>query len=415
MASGSSVLHRNRDFMLLWSGQALSGLGSQISVVAYPLLVLALTHSPAKAGITGFAKALPIFLLALPAGALADRMNRKYLMVASDGVRAVALIALSIMLAVGNLPFGMIVAVAFVDGAGFVVSYVAERGALRQLVPDELLGEAVARNESRLFAANLAGPPIGGLLFGLARAVPFVADAVSYVASTASMLLIKSEFQEPRDGYEPRRFKEGFLWIWQRPFFRTCSLLFAGSNPIFTGLTLLAVVLAKRHGASSLLVGLMLAIAAGGGLVGALLAPRLRRILTARSALVGESWLMVLALPWLLLVHNALLIGLIIAVAELITPVTNSIVVAYRVALAPDRLQGRVQAASTVISFAAAWLGPLVVGVMLQRASTTATVLVLTGWALMLAVVATAARSFRHPPGPEDLVQQNPAVVPAEA
>jgi MFS family permease len=94
MASGSSVLHRNRDFMLLWSGQALSGLGSQISVVAYPLLVLALTHSPAKAGITGFAKALPIFLLALPAGALADRMHRKHLMVASDGVRAVALIAL---------------------------------------------------------------------------------------------------------------------------------------------------------------------------------------------------------------------------------------------------------------------------------------------------------------------------------
>jgi hypothetical protein len=72
-----------------------------------------------------------------------------------------------------------------------------------------------------------------------------------------------------------------------------------------------------------------------------------------------------------------------------------------------------VQAASTVISFAAAWLGPLLVGVMLQRAGTTATVLVLTGWALVLAIVATAARSFRHPPRPEDLAEQNPAVVRA--
>jgi hypothetical protein len=74
MASGSSVLHRNRDFMLLWSGQALSGLGSQISVVAYPLLVLALTHSPAKAGITGFAKALA-HIPARPSGRSVGRPN----------------------------------------------------------------------------------------------------------------------------------------------------------------------------------------------------------------------------------------------------------------------------------------------------------------------------------------------------
>lgn len=107
---------------------------------------------------------------------------------------------------------------------------------------------------------------------------------------------------------------------------------------------------------------------------------------------------MVFALPWLLLVHNALLIGLVMAIAELITPVTNSIVVAYRVRLAPDHLQARVQAASTVISMGAGWMGPLLVGLLLQRSGSTTTVLALTGWALFLAVVATGARSFRHPP-----------------
>jgi hypothetical protein len=103
----------------------------------------------------------------------------------------------------------------------------------------------------------LAGPPLGGLLFGLGRAVPFLCDVISYAASTTSMLLIKSDFQEARDGVDAGQIRDGLRWIWKRPFFRVCALLFAGSNPIFTALYLLVVVLAKREGASSTLVGLM--------------------------------------------------------------------------------------------------------------------------------------------------------------
>jgi len=384
--------------MLLWSGQTLSQLGSQISLVAYPLLVLALTGSAAKAGVVGFARTVPVAVLALPAGAVADRMNRKYLMVICDGSRALALVTIPIALAAGGVPYLLVVAVAGIDGSGFVFSYVAERGALRQLVSREQLAEAVARNESRTFGAMVAGPPLGGLLFGIGRALPFLTDAITYAASAMSMLLIRSDFQEARAGEQPRDLREGLRWIWQRPFFRGCAILFAGSNPIFTGLYLLVVVLAKRHGASSLLVGTMLAIAAGGGLLGALLAPTLQRKLAPRQVLLGEAWLLALVLPLLLLAHNALLLGLIVAAAELITPVTNSIVVSYRVSLAPDRLQGRVQAAATLISFSAGWLGPLAVGVMLQSAGSTTTILVLTGWAFLLAVGAVAAPAFRHPP-----------------
>jgi MFS family permease len=392
---GSVSLYRNREFVLLWSGQTLSQLGSQVSLVAYPLLVLALTGSPEKAGIVGFAKTVPLAVFALPAGALVDRVNRKHLMVACDGVRALALAALPIALAAGSVPYALILAVAFIDGSGFVFSYVAERSALRQLVAPERLSEAVARNESRTFAAMLAGPPLGGLLFGIGRAVPFLTDAISYAASTISVLLIRSDFQEVRGEQEQGDLREGLRWIWRRPFFRACALLFAGSNPVFTGLYLLVVVLAKRHGASSLLVGTMLGIAAAGGLLGALLAPTLQRRCSSRRVLLGEAWLMTLAVPLLLLAHNALLLGLIVATAELITPVTNSIVVSHRVGLTPDRLQGRVQAASTLISFAAGWTGPLVVGFMLQRVGSTATILTLTGWLLLLAIGATITPAFR--------------------
>jgi predicted MFS family arabinose efflux permease len=391
-------LRRNRDFMLLWSGQTVSALGSQVSVVAFPLLTLALTGSPAKAGVVGFAKALPVVLLALPAGALADRSNRRYAMIGADAVRLLGLLALAVALVGGGVPFGLIVVVAFLDGAGFVVSYVAERGALRQLVAPEQLGDAVAGNESRFFGAMLAGPPLGGLLFGIGRAVPFLADAASYVISSVTLLLIGRDFQEQREAADPSQIREGIRWLWERPFFRTCSLLFAGSNPLFAGLYLLIVVLARRHGASSALIGVMLAVAAAGGLAGSLVAPALRRRLPPRVALVGENWMLALAIPCLLLTHDPLLIGVIAAAAEIITPVTNSIVVSYRVALAPDRLQGRVQAASTLVSFSASWLGPLLVGYLLQTAGTTTTILVCSGWALLLALAASAARSFRNPP-----------------
>jgi predicted MFS family arabinose efflux permease len=397
-APSQPPLRRNREFVLLWVGQALSSLGSQVSLISYPLLVLALTGSPARAGVVGFARTLPVALLALPAGALADRVDRKRLMVGCDGVRAAALAALAIGIAAGAVPFALVVIVALIDGAGFIVTYVSERGAVRQLVAPDQLREAIARNESRTFGAMLAGPPLGGVLFGLARTLPFACDALSSLISASSKALIRSPFQEVRGDQTPSAAWQGLVWVWQRPFFRLCSLLFACSNPIFSGLYLLVVVLARRGGASAPLVGAMLGIAAGGGLLGALLAPRLQRRLSARFVLAAENWAIALAVPLLLLTRQAVLLGLIVAAAELITPVTNSIVVGYRVALAPDALQGRVQAASTLISFSAGWVGPLLVGVLLSGVGATATILVLTCWALALAIGASTARAFRVPP-----------------
>ena len=100
----------------------------------------------------------------------------------------------------------------------------------------------------------------------------------------------------------------------------------------------------------------------------------------------------------LLLAHSAILLGLIVGAAEFSTPVTNSIVVSYRVALAPDRLQGRVQAASTLISFSAASLGPLAIGFLLENTGSTATILAVCGWAATLAVIAILSSALRHPP-----------------
>src|SRR2546430_5526251 len=95
MALGEHVtavpLRRNRDFMLLQAGQLLSNAGTQSTSIAYPLLVLAVTGSAAKAGVVAFARTLPAAVFALPAGLAADRWNRKWLMLAADGVRVLAI------------------------------------------------------------------------------------------------------------------------------------------------------------------------------------------------------------------------------------------------------------------------------------------------------------------------------------
>jgi MFS family permease len=398
MTVASVSLNRNREFMLLWSGQALSGLGSQISTVAYPLLVLAVTGSAAKAGVVGLARWIPAPLFALPAGILADRLNRKRLMVLCDGVRAVARAGMAIVIATSTPPFLVIVAVALIDGAGSIVTSTAERGAVRQLVAADQLSEAAARNESRTFGAWLVGPPVGGLLFGIARVFPFVADAISFAASTASKLLIKTDFQETRADSSIGDIWEGIRWTWRRPFFRTCSVLWAASSPVLLGLQLLVVLIAKSHHASSALIGVMLGIAAVGGLLGALLAPRLQRLCSPRFVLAGEIWVTALLLPLLLLAHNALVLGVIYAAATMVVPVSNTVVVGYRTALAPDHLQGRVAAAFVLVSLSVGWLGPLIVGLLFQSAGQTATVLILAGWTMVLAAAATASPALRRAP-----------------
>ena len=136
-------LSANRNFRLLWLGQTATELGAQLSLVSFPLLVLALTGSAAKAGVVGLARQLPVALCALPAGELADRVDRRWLMAGCDALRAAAMAALVLAIALGDVPFGLIAAVAFLDGAAFTTAYITERGLLRQVVAHVITYDAL--------------------------------------------------------------------------------------------------------------------------------------------------------------------------------------------------------------------------------------------------------------------------------
>jgi predicted MFS family arabinose efflux permease len=393
--------YRNRDFLLFWSGETVSTLGSQISLVAYPLLVLGLTHSAADAGVVGFAGRLPWLVLALPAGTLADRWSRKRVMLVSDGVRALALASIAVGLLIGRLSFVQIVIVAFVEGTSFVFFGVCARGAVRQIVAVGRVPEAVARLEAKDYGAVVAGPAVGGVLYDLGRMWPFVADALSYVASVVTLLLIRQQFEEPRTNAEHLRLRDlgdGLRWLWGQSFLRTCQLLVAGSNLVWGGLYLAVVVIAKREGASGSSVGIMFTIAGAGGLAGALVAPRLLRRVSLRWAVLGSHWVSALLLPLILVAPGPLVIGIILASMLWVAPVWNAGVVGYRTAVAPDRLQGRIQGAASLIAQGASSVGPLLAGFALAGLGSTATIVALAFFSWLLAVTATLSRSVRHAP-----------------
>jgi MFS family permease len=210
-------LRRNRDFLLLQAGQLLSEAGTHSAAIAYPMLVLAVTGSAAQAGVVAFASTLSLTLFALPAGVVADRWNRRRLMIAADGVRVRAVGGLAAAILADRLQSRVIPLVAFVEGAGAALFAAAQAGALRAVVPARQLPGAAGAQTGRLAAVGLVAPTLGGALFGVARALPFLVDAASYAFSTVSLLAMRGPFQEVREPDRSSlrsRLAEGFRFLW---------------------------------------------------------------------------------------------------------------------------------------------------------------------------------------------------------
>jgi MFS family permease len=398
-------LRRNRDFVLLQLGQGLSTLGSTSTYVAYPLLVLAITHSPAKAGVVGFANVLPYALFALLAGVVADRVDRKRLMIAMDLVRAAAMASVVVALAAGKLTFWQVAAVAFVEGSAFVFFNIAEVGALRSVVPAPQLQEAAAAEQSRYAAVTLAGPSVGGALFGLGRSLPFLADAISYAASILTLVWMRTPFQEARErDPAPLRtqIREGVSWLWAHAYLRTSALIFAGQNFVFSGIYLIFVVVSKRHGLSPAAIGALIAVFGVASLAGALAAPRMAKLLSMRAIMLGNQWLSAAIILCAFAPGPYVLLACVLPLA-FVSPALNSVVVGYRTAITPDHLVGRVSSVARNLAQIAAPLGPLAAGILLGAYSSRVTLLALGGISLALAVWTSLSPSIRNAPSLSEL------------
>ncbi|HEX4435117.1 MAG TPA: MFS transporter [Acidimicrobiales bacterium] len=395
-------LRRNRDFVLLQTGQLLSSAGTQATAIAYPLLALALTHSAVKAGLVSFARTAPIALLAIPAGLAADRWNRRALMIGADALRAAAMAGLALSLVVGDIPFWVLPCVAFVEGIGTTIFNAAEPGALRAVVPTEQLPEAAGAQSGRTAAVRIVGPPLGGALFEAGRALPFVLDACSYACSTVSLLFMHAQFQEDRQeetGSFRQRAADGLSFMWHQPFLRTTAFLYGLLNFTAFGLLFCIVVIGESEGLSGGVIGLLTGVFAASVVVGSILSPTVRRGLSVHAVLILEVWAWLGCAVFLAWPHAVVLaVGLV--PVGLAVPSTDSVVNGYRIAVTPDRLLGRSESVRSAIALSAGSIAPLIAGFLLQHSTPRWTVACFTAWALGLALWATTSQALREPPPP---------------
>jgi cyanate permease len=294
----------------------------------------------------------------------------------------------------------VIPAVAFIEGSGSALFAASHAGAVRAVVPVVQLPDATAAQAGRQAAVQLAGPSLGGALFGVARALPFVTDAASYAFSTVSLLAMRTPFQQERARDEAStraKLAEGFRYLWSQPFLRTCALIFGLGNFIIPGVMLALVVIARQHGLSSGETGGLVAIIGASLLVGTLLSTVLRRLLSTRVIILLELW------TWLgcaafLVWPSVYVLTACVSLTALAIPSTDSVVHGYRIAMTPDRLLGRAEAVRSTISLAIAPFGPLVAGVLLATTSVRATIGFFAAAGVALAVWGTTSASIRGAP-----------------
>lgn len=393
-------LWRNRDYMLLWGGQTVSSLGDRISGIAFPLLILALTGSPAVAGIAGALGAIPYIIFSLPVGALIDRWDRKRVMILCDAGRALALGSLPFSLLFGGPWLWQLLAVTFIEGTLFVFFNIAEVAAIPRVVPKDQLPDATGQNMAAESTAGLIGPGIGTALYaGVGRLFPFALDAVSFAVSVISLLFIKTEFQKERVAKERHlwlEIKEGLAWLWNQPLVRFMAFLTGGLNFTNAATGLIVIVRAKDMGADDGIIGWIFGIGAVGGVIGSIIGPPIGKRLKFGPAIIGIGWVRVLIFPFYALVPNVFLLGVVSALAFIVAPIYNVVQYSYRLALIPDELQGRVNSSFRLLAFGLQPLGLVLVGFLLQNFTPTFTVFVFAAWGLVLSVLTTLNPHVRN-------------------
>jgi len=383
-------LSHNRDFLLLLGGQGISAFGDALSQTALPLLVLALTGSGVAMGVVGVLNTIPDLVFGLLAGVIADRSDRRLMILGADFGRAIltALIPLTIYLHGPTIAVILLIAAPMsMLRALFLAAYTA---AMPSLVGRPLLGRATSTLETVYSLSFVIGPSIAGLLAAVVGFGPTIAvDALSFLVSSAAMALIRRPLQERQD--RPpldlrAEIREGIAYIAGHPTLRLAvsywgliSVITAGLIPVLT------YFVTKQLGLGTATFGLLLSANGIGYLIGAIAMNRVRLRSAGKLMLVGtgiEAIAMIVAVNGqpVVLFPAAFVVGLSSA-AVVITYVT------LRSAAAPDELLGRVGSTARTLSIGLQPIGMIAAGVLLDSIGGGATLLLM-GAALLLATLA---------------------------
>lgn len=388
-AAGPAAPPESRALARFLAASGLSNLGDGIATLAWAWVASLLTRDPLLIALVAVALRAPWALLALPAGVVTDRMDRRRLILAMDLLRAGAFAgaALALWLAMPLPPapatgalgapgaFGALVLAALVVGGAEVFRDNAAQTMLPALVPPAQLEKANGRLWSLELIGNaLIGPPLGAALVAMLLVLPFAANALAYGVAALIVAAIGGNFRPerpPQTAGWRAELAEGYGFLRAAPLLWLLAWL-TGFWNLFFQMVMIALVLHVQEnlGLSPGAYGLVLAAGAVGGIAGGLWGARVAAALGRARAAQGMLLASVPAFLGIALAPNAWLLGLVLALFEFCGLVWNTITVSTRQRMIPDRLLGRVNSLYRLLAWGMMPLGLLLSGLVVRGAET---------------------------------------------
>jgi len=383
-------------FRLLMFGSSISMLGTRISTVAFPMLVLHLNKTPFVTGLVAFAAIAPSMLVYIPAGVLVDRWNPRRVMLVSELSRGVAIASVVAALAIfrTHVSIWFLILAMLAEEILEIFSTLADRRYLNRVIKRDKIVSQQSSVEVRAHAAVLAGRPVGPFLFSIQPFLPFLADAVSFIASVASLLLLR-KVDEPRvevHRLAPRQMigdiGQGFRWLTGNRRALVTIWLMAITSMVAQALILMFLVEAHSRQFSTLAIGIVLGASGAGGAAGSLCSRFVPDV--ARN-----SWLSIQMLAWSVALAFLALAGgqsvYLSAAAMFILGLTGAIgnveFGAYLVRSVADDMVARVTGIGQMLAIGACALGPVLGGYAIQQLQVQGAILILLAIVLSLAFI----------------------------
>jgi MFS family permease len=360
-------LYRNRAFVILWTGGIVSGTGSSMSTLVFPLVGFALTGSTFLAGLAATGVLVGELLGRLVSGPLVDRWPKRSAIVVTNTVAAVAMASVAVASLAQWLTLAHLLVAGLAIGLAEAFLAPAVSASIRHVVPVDQLPVAYTRLQVRQHLAELVGPPLGGALYAIGRSVPFVVDAVSYLAF--AILAVRLPAALRTRGRSAGSFlgdaREGFAFVWRHGAVRAI-LLWGGLFNFAMAYVVTAVTLRLvQAGVPAVAIGLVSTVAAVAGLLGAVAAGRIvPRFRTGLLTITTGAVLALIVAP-MGLTTNVVVIGALFAAGIVLLPANNSGISAYIATVTPPELQARVNAAAGVLSLGPAPLAPPLAGALI--------------------------------------------------
>ncbi|MEV5880378.1 MFS transporter [Streptomyces sp. NPDC052101] len=382
------------DFTRLWTAGAVSMLGDGMFVAAMPLLAASLSSDPRKVALVATFAGLPWLFLSLPAGALADRLDRRRLILAAQSVQLLIVPVLALLAATHMATIWMLCALAFSLSSAETVFRAASEAVLPAVVAKEHLVAANSRQQASTFITEESlGPPAGAALFAVSASLPFWVDALTFLASLALIARIR-----PRAQFRPRAIRPsmradlltGLRWLRGNQLIRTLVGLAALANfTTFMALSTMVLFAQQKLHLDKAGYGLLVSGMAIGGVVGSLLSRRVVSTLGLRTTVRLLPLLAPLVFLTVgLLARNTILVGALLAVSGFALSLWNVVSFTLRQVCVPTELLGRVGGAAKTISFGVGPLGSLTGGLVAHQWGLAAPWVVAGGVRLVLVLVA---------------------------